>query len=276
VNTSWTTVQFIHKAWLAVLAIAIGLLSQSVWAEDGFERNIQYLKRNGIERLGGQSVDDLMEKGRKIPVRIKESVNFESADGYSRRSAKWNEDGIELSEQHLSRISSKNEDGLVTHEKCQRMTQGACDQNFQNTGLIEGYKSFENLRKSRPDLKFPDVPLKTFEKDLVKKGGVTAVDGGGDARLLDYMRAIYLDLIISVARGRITMDTFHSIHDWFTQIRVEIDPSLPQGRVWFDKETETLSIPKDAFINANFDANLDMLLVFVGRLVQKFGSQVQP
>ncbi len=266
-KTNWTVDQSINKAWRSGLVFIVLLASLMAGAQDGFERNMRYLEDNGVQKLSGQSVQSLREQGRDIPVHSRETTLHLDDDGNSRRSGQWNKDGIELSALHSERMNRGNWDAVVTHEKCQKLTEGTCDQNFQNTGLIEAHKSYEKMRSQKPELKLIELPLKSFESDLNKKGGVTAVGGGGDGRIVDYMRAIYLDLMMRLARGRINWDTFHRIHEWFGLVKVEVSAAVPQGKVELDSVKNTLYIPKDAFIDDRFDLNLDACEMLVDALV---------
>jgi hypothetical protein len=271
VKRNWTVDHGINTALRLGLIFILLLISRLACAQDGFDRNMRYLEDNGVQRLGGQSVQSLRDQGREIPVHNRDTTLHLDNEGNSRRSGQWNQDGIELSALHSERMNPENWDAVVTHEKCQKLSEGTCDQNFQNTGLIEAHKSYEKMRKQRPDLKLIELPLKSFEKDLDRKGGVTAVGGGGDGRIVDYMRAIYLDLMMRLARGRINWETFHRIHEWFTLVKVEVSADLPQGGVEIDSVKQTLYIPKDAFVGDRFDLNLDAC----GRLVDALTIALQ-
>jgi hypothetical protein len=77
--------QFVIRPALVIL-FSFGFLEAH--AADPFESNLKYLKRHGITLLAGKAIDDLIEEGAKINIRIVDLIQFTGDDGSVRRSGK--------------------------------------------------------------------------------------------------------------------------------------------------------------------------------------------
>lgn len=275
---SLTAAHLINRAGLTGLVLFLGLVSGAVQAADGFEENLRYLKKNGVENVAGRSVDELIEKGRKVPVIVTETSSYRGSDGSDRRSGQWGEGGVVLSSRHLLNMGEKHHSGIWTHEKCQQITRGDCDQNYRVSALIEAHKAFEGIRAKRAgtDLEMRPVPLKEFSRDFEKGapsrdrqksgGGVTGIGGGGDMRGLEFLKTVYLYLFLEISRERLSYDEFHPIYELLGAFDIQFHSQLPQGKLHI--ANDTIYIPQDALSGDRFDVNIMAVESLVDALIK--------
>ena len=154
-------------------------------AENRFVADLTYLKEHGVTHFGGQPIDELIKKGREVPLHFSETVEHVENDGSIRRSGEWDAYAVSLSAEHFPKFKENSLNGMIDHEFCQKITLGSCDENFRNSALLGALKFHERFQKNHPESQLKELSPSLFNRDFKKSGGVTGVDGGGDARIYE-------------------------------------------------------------------------------------------
>jgi hypothetical protein len=168
-------------------------------------------------------------------------------------------------------MDSAHIEGLITHEKCQVLTEGTCDQNFRTSALIEALKSQEAIQKRSPRIYGRTLSPSEFQYDFqqARGGGVTGVEGGGDGRIQDYLKSLFLQYFYLLCHDRMSMEEFHQVYDLIGTFEYQIDEALVQGVLRVDNEKRVVYIPLDAMKAGNFDANQDAVEGLMKALLEK-------
>lgn len=243
-----------------------------------FSDALTEMKKAGVEKVGGKTLDQLVKEAGQIEIEVIPELRFQNIEnkmeGVHRGSGFWNKEAqkIYISEKHLSRMTLKHFRWVIVHEFLEILEAG--DKNFHKSALMDAISSIIAINKRKPGFIRSEKAIRPLANQLnSSKGGISGVGGGGDGRILSYMKLIYLELFFRLNENLMTETQFHQIGDFMKNLDVEFSSEIQQGTFIFDQVNKILRIPLDPTVGRNYDLNSEAIIQLVDLWIQ---TLVQP
>lgn len=215
-----------------------------------FEDNLDKVATMGVKRIGGKSLQDLKRENKDVYYQYQDQVKFQNPDHTRRETAHWSKEGPNLmSGQHLgAELTWNTVSQINVHETLPRS--GVDDDNFTKSAVVQTLIEIKKLKETHPELMKDPAAEKALVDRLnnARSGGVTAVGGGGDYRVAEFVRALICALFDRMnsedPSRKLTVPQFHQLMDLIESLQINFRDGIPAGRYEYWPQERKLYTPE--------------------------------